>query len=172
MDNTFKKIDNAELQKLIETLGSDDGMERKKAREALVKKGKEVTDFLMELLSHPKHIYRWEAVKTLEEIGDPDSIPFFIQALEDDKSDIRWIAAEGLIKLGMQSVVPLLDTIIDKSDSVFVLEGAHHIFYDLHEKRLLPAGFPIEKLLSSLKNPEWVDNVKPLAYEILDNMKS
>jgi HEAT repeat protein len=171
MDKTLLNIEDSELQQLLETLGSDDGMKRKKAREALVEKGKVSIDFLLELLSHPKHIYRWEAVKTLEEIGDPDTIPVLILALEDDKSDVRWIAAEGLIKLGMKSVKPLLNILIEKSDSVFVLEGAHHIFFDLREKGILPTEFPVAKLLSSLKNPEWIDGVKPLAYNILKNLK-
>ena len=171
MDKTLLNIEDSELQQLLETLGSDDGMKRKKAREALVLKGKETIDFLIELLSHPKHIYRWEAVKTLKEIGDPDTIPVLILTLEDDKSDVRWIAAEGLIKLGMKSVKPLLNVLIEKSDSVFVLEGAHHIFFDLRQKGILPTEFPVAKLLSALKNPEWIDGVKPLAYNILKNLK-
>jgi HEAT repeat protein len=171
MDKTLLNIEDSELRQLLETLGSDDGMKRKKAREALVEKGKVSIDFLLELLSHPKHIYRWEAVKTLEEIGDPDTIPVLILALEDDKSDVRWIAAEGLIKLGMKSVKPLLNILIEKSDSVFVLEGAHHIFFDLREKGILPSEFPVAELLSALKNPEWIDGVKPLAYNILKNLK-
>ena len=171
MDDKIKKTKESEMHELIVKLGSDDGIERQSAREALVAIGRDSVDFLMELLSHPKHIYRWEAVKTLEEIGDPDTIPIFIQALEDDKSDVRWIAAEGLIKLGKKSIKPLLNVLIDKSDSVFVLEGAHHIFFDLREKGLLPAGFPTHKLLSALKNPEWIDSVKPLVYDILKNLK-
>lgn len=82
----------------------------------------------MELLSLPKHIYRWEAIKTKEEIADPVSIPFFIQALEDDKSDVRWIAAKGLIKLDKHSIKPLLIILEHRSDLVFILESAHHVF--------------------------------------------
>ena len=171
MEKTLNNIEDEELQKLLNELGDKNDIKRKNARKALVAKGKKSIDFLIELLSHPKHIYRWEAVKTLEEIGDPDTIPIFIQALEDDKSDVRWIAAEGLIKLGKKSIKPLLNVLIDKSDSVFVLEGAHHIFFDLREKGLLPAGFPTHKLLSALKNPEWIDSVKPLVYDILKNLK-
>jgi HEAT repeat protein len=172
MDKTINNYKDSELHQLIIELGSDNGLEREKARKALVAKGKDSLDYLMELLSHPRHIYRWEAVKTMEEIGDPDSIPMFIQALEDNKSDVRWIAAEGLIKLGSRSVEPLLKVLIEKSDSVFILEGAHHVFFDLDEKGELPDGFSIGKLLSVLKNPEWVESVKPLVYEILSSLKS
>jgi HEAT repeat protein len=171
MENNNKKIKKSELQELIIKLGSDNGLERQKARKAFVKMGMDSIDFLMELLSHPKHIYRWEAVKTLEEIGDPVSIPLLIQAMEDDKSDVRWIAANGLIKLGKHSIKPLLKILETKSDSVFVLEGAHHVFFELRENKMLPKGFPINKLLSALKNPEWVESVKPIAYEILKDQK-
>ena len=41
---------------------------------------------------------------------------------------------------------------------------------DLNEKEILPADFPISKLLSSLKNPEWIDSVKPLVYDILNHL--
>ena len=92
--------------------------------------------------------------------------------MEDDKSDVRWIAAKALINIGKPVVKPLLKTLIEKSDYVFILEGAHHVFYDLHEKGMLPDDFPSDKLLSALKNPEWIDSVKPLAYEILDKLKS
>ena len=172
METTFKKFDEPELQKLFEKLGSDDGLERKKARNNIVAKGKESIDFLSKIIAHPKHVYRWEAAKAFEEMKHPDAIPFLIHALEDDKSDIRWIAAEGLIKLGEKSVIPLLKALVEKSDSVFILEGAHHIFYELHEQGTLPAKFPAKKLLDLLKYPEWEDSVKPLAYEILNELKS
>jgi hypothetical protein len=60
----------------------------------------------------------------------------------------------------------------EKSDSVFVLEGVHYVFFDLKEKDVLPKEFPIDKLLSALKNPEWVDSVKPLVYKILNDYQN
>ncbi len=172
MDKTIRAPENLEIQQLLETLGSKNGMERKKAREKLVAKGKTTVDSLMGLLNHPKHICRWEALKTMEEIADPISIPLFIQALEDDESDVRWIAAEGLIKLGIQSIKPLLETLMKKSDSVFVLAGAHHVFHDLKKTEKLPAGFPIDKFLSTLKNHEWTGAITPMASELLKNPES
>lgn len=171
MNNKNKESKNSEISDLIIKLGSDNGFEREKARKALVKMGRDAIDFLMEILSHSEHIYRWEAVKTLEEIGDPVSIPLFIQALEDEKSDVRWLAAKGLIKLGSHSIKPLLKILEQRSDSVFILEGAHHVFYDLKENNELPKDFPIDKLLSALKYPEWVESVKPLVYKILNTTK-
>ena len=172
MDKTIRNDKDLEIQQLLNTLGSKNGMERKQARKELVAKGKIMVDFLMELVNHPKHIYRWEALKTMEEIGDPISIPFFIQALEDDESDVRWIAAEGLIKLGVQSIKPLLTTLIEKPDSIFTLAGIHHVFYELKKTEKLPAGFPIDKLLSALRNTEGIERMKPMAYELLNNLES
>jgi len=167
MENKSKKSNDAEIKKLISKLESDNGTERQKAREALVKIGKDSIDYLAALVSHRKHIYRWEAVKTLAEIGDPVTIPLLIQALEDDVVGVRWIAAEGLIKLGKYSIKPLLEILTKKSDSVFILEGVHHVFYDLRESNELPAGFPTEKLLSALKNSEWAAGAIPLVIELL-----
>lgn len=171
MESKNKKIKDADIKKLVGKLGSSNGLDRQKARKEMVKQGKKVVDYLEELLSHPKHVYRWEAVKTLEEIEDPAAIPLLILALEDDKSDVRWIAAKGLIKLGKQSIVPVLEALEKKSDSVFVLEGAHHVFFDLKENNELPKGFPAKKLLSVLKNPEWAESVKPYVYELLNKPK-
>ncbi len=105
------------MHELIVKLGGDNGIERERARKALVKMGRDSIDFL-----------QVETVKSLEEIADPVSIPLLTQAVEDDKSDVRWIAAKGLIKLGEHSIKPLLKILEHISDSVFILEGAHHVF--------------------------------------------
>ncbi len=170
MNAPINKSNNPEIQQLIKTLGSKNGMERKNARRELVARGKNIVGLLAELLDHPKHILRWEALKILEEIGNPVAIPMFINALEDDEGDIRWIAAEGLIKLGSHSVKPLLQVLIEKSDSIFVLGGAHHVFYNLKKANKLPADFPADKLLSILKHSKWKENVKQMAYSLLNEV--
>ena len=91
--------------------------------------------------------------------------------MEDDKVDVRWIAEKGLIKLGMLSVKPLLKVLIRKSDSVFILAGAHHIFYDLRENKVTPADFAVDKLLSVLKNTADVDSIIPIASGLLNKLE-
>ena len=159
------------IQEEIELLISKNGMERKKARAKLVKRGRPAINYLEKLIFNPQHIQRWEALKTMEEIGDPISIPFFIQSLEDDESDIRWIAAEGLIKLGTLSVKPLLEALLDKPNSIFILAGAHHVFYSLKKSNKLPANFPIDEILDALKHPKWMGSIKPMVYEIMSTLK-
>ena len=167
METLHKLTKNEEIEKLVELLGSKKGVDRMQAREKLVDFGEESADFLIELLHHPDHDYRKEVLKTLEEIGSPDFISIYLQALEDEESDIRWIGARGLIKLGKISVKPLLEFLVEKSDSVFVLAGAHHVFYDLKKEKILPENFPVNKLLQKLKRPEWKDGIKYLAHDLL-----
>lgn len=159
------------IEQLVNDLGSDHGMKRKKARKALVAQGVKSIGVLTELVDNPRHIYRWEALKSLEEIGSPESIPVFINALDDDFSDVRWIAAKGLVQIGSKSLKPLLELILDKSDSVFVLSGAHHVIHGLREKDLLPEGFPTEKMLSLLKNPGWEESLKILVHRTMKEVK-
>ena len=128
-------------------------------------------DPLLELLNSPLHILRWEAMKALKEIGDRSLIPVFISMLEDDKSDIHWIAAEGLIKLGRPAIEEILISLIKKTDAVFLLHGAHHVFYELHEKNKLPDNFPIDDLLASLKYTMPRENITLTIYRILINLK-
>jgi len=167
-----KNIDkDTNIDHLIQMLGSKNGMQRKKARKLLIKNGEKAIDPLLELLNSPLHILRWEAMKALKEIGDQSLIPVFISMLEDDKSDIRWIAAEGLIKLGRPAIEEILISLIKKTDAVFLLHGAHHVFYELREKEKLPEDFPINDLLASLKYTNPKEKITLTIYKILNNLR-
>jgi len=90
----------------------------------------------------------------LEDIRDPCiATLLFIQAMGDDKSYIRWISAYGLTKPGKYSIKPVFKSLETKSNSVFVLGGAYHVFSDLKGNKILLKEFPVDKLLSALKNP-------------------
>ncbi len=169
--NTMNNLTEKEIRELMEILGDEDGRKRKNAREKLAAIGEHTLKYIKDYLNHPKHIYRWEAMKVIEEIEHPDSIPILINALNDDKSDIRWIAAEGLIKVGKYSLKPLLKAIAENYDSVFVLNGAHHIIYELEEKELLPKDFPAKELLSLLKRHSKEASLKVLVHNILNDLK-
>lgn len=166
-----KNNPDEEVQELINKLSSKKGMERKNARKQLVAHGEKVVGAL--LAQHDKnteHVFHWEVLKTLQQIGDPAAVNVFVEALEDDSSDIRWIAAEGLIKLGRHAIKPTLNTLLENSDSIFVCAGAHHIFHDLKKKKRLPEDFPVDALLSALKSPGWSGNVKSLAHDLLEKL--
>jgi len=168
--NTQQDLKVSELEDLVQQLCNDDGHERKNARKKLVAVGEKALEHVRNLLNHPKHVCRWEAMKVIEEIGLPQSIPVFIEALEDDKSDIRWIAAEGLIRTGRHAVRPLLKAVAENYDSVFVLNGAHHVISELKRKKELPENFPAKKLLSLLKNSSKEASLKVLVHKILSDL--
>ncbi len=167
--NTSLTEEETKLQKQVEKLQSDEGLKREQAREFLVKAGSKSLPFVTELLDSEKHKHRWEAMKVIAEIGTTDSIPVLLDGLVDESGDIRWIASEGLIRVGKFSVKPLLELILDKHDSVFALNGAHHIISELSKKDLLPDDFPDKELLRLLRVSGNPSNLKILVHKILAN---
>jgi len=160
------------VRNLIEKLASKNGLERKEARKELIDlKDKEVMTMLIEILDHPKHRVRWEAMKTLEEIGDPSLITVFISKLGDDESDIRWMAAKGLIRIGKPVVEPLLNLLLENADSVFILEGSHHVLNTLYQKNNVPKKINIENLLQYLKSTTMSEKIMITAHELLSKLK-
>ena len=159
-----------EINELLEILCSNEGLKREEARKSLVKKSANSLPLVIELLDSEEHICRWEAIKVIAEINSPDSIPVLLETLTDESADIRWIASEGLIRMGTCSVKPLLEEILDKHDSVFVLNGAHHVFSELSNKQLLPSNFPVKKLLNLLKVSGNPSSLKILIHKILEGL--
>ena len=115
------------INTLINLLSDKDGQVREKSRLALVDIGKEATLPLTRLLTDKDQQTRWEAAKTLGAITDTAAIPSLINALEDQIFDIRWLASEALVSIGTDAVKPLLETLREHSDNLFLREEAHHV---------------------------------------------
>jgi HEAT repeat protein len=157
-----------EIEELIKKLYSKDGIQRKIARYDLVKIGKPAIKYLSDLLNEPKdkeqkEYVRWETIKTLSQITDSESIPVLIKALENDDFDVRWMAAEGLINIGEKSIKPLLKTLVRKSNSIYLLEGTHHVLKELQFKNIFDdkTGI-INKLENYNLHPDIVTSVEQL----------
>jgi len=60
--------------------------------------GTEIIPQMHKLLGSPNRLLCMEAAKIVELIADRRSIPLLIGLLDDKEFEIRWIAAEGLIK--------------------------------------------------------------------------
>lgn len=117
------------LTSLMDMLANKDGATRQKARKSLVALGKPAVFSLIRALQNSKvdHV-RWEAVKTLDAIGDIRAIPQYVNALEDTDSDVAWLAAEALRKFKKVAWPPLFRALIERgTDSVVLRQGAHHI---------------------------------------------
>jgi HEAT repeat protein len=139
MEKNKKTIDDI-LQELPENISSPISCLYKEihyelrinAINKLVKIGREILPVLHNLLEIDDNLLRSEIAKVLKIVGDKKSIPVFIELLEDSDSGIRWIAADGLINIGRESIVPLLKSIINrKNESFFLRLGIHHVLTEL-----------------------------------------
>jgi HEAT repeat protein len=136
--------DPAMIHSLIAALKSDDGRAREAARQGLVAIGKPAVRPLIQALDNPNHYVRWEATKALGEIGDPAAAGALVRTMEDDpRFEVRWLAAEGLITLGIDGLPPLLQALVERSDSVWLLEGARHVLHVLAREGLGPLVSPV-----------------------------
>ncbi len=167
----MKKIDKTEidnalndfpgnLAKLIKgSLDTKNSGKKLAARSTLVRMGKTIIPQLHRLLDSENGLLRMEAAKIVELIADRKSIPFLINLLDDKEFEIRWIAAEGLIKIGRHSILPLLKSVRDGKSSFILNKGAHHILLSIlkeDEKNKLT------KLLLSLDDAQELGETAPV----------
>ncbi len=139
MNSSETKSDTGikDIDILIETLKSKDGITRQNARNSLVEIGKPALDALIKAFKIKEDPVHWEVAKALSQIGTAKAAQALVDALEDKDFSVRWIAAEGLIHVGFDGLIPLLKTLRDKSDSVWMREGCHHVIHDLVNRKIL-----------------------------------
>ena len=70
-------------------------------------------------------------------IKDAGASPGLVRALEDENMEVRWLAAEALIALRRDGIVPLLEALEHRPDSLFLRQGAHHVLHALEKDHLL-----------------------------------
>jgi HEAT repeats len=126
----------SQIRSSIANLRSRDGVVRQEARRTLGLIGKQVVGHLIPLLKDPEDDVRWEAAKALTDIVDVRATSELVATLKDSNFGVRWLAAEGLIALGQDALISLLEALIKRSDSVWLREGAHHVFHDLSKEDL------------------------------------
>jgi HEAT repeat protein len=80
---------STDIKNLIAALSSYNDLSRVEARKALVAYGSQAIPFLAEALNDPNALRRWEAAKTLGEIGDPKAAPILIKALENEHKKLE-----------------------------------------------------------------------------------
>ena len=120
------------LVNLIKATLDDPNFNKKvRSRKTLVRMGKSILPQMHKLIKSENTDLRLEASKIIELISDRKSIPVLLELLDDNTFDIRWIAAEGLIKIGRRSIRPLLTAVRDRKNSIVFNEGAHHVLQSL-----------------------------------------
>ena len=119
------------LRQLIDGLSSKDGMARMRAREALVLRGDAAGPVLRAAAAGLDKRLRWEAIKALAALVDPVGLEGFLALLDDPESDLRWLAAGGLIALGPRSARPVLQALTVPALTRGRLEMSRRILGDL-----------------------------------------
>jgi HEAT repeat protein len=144
--------ENQSIESLIADLVGDHAPTRHEARLSRVAIGQPAVLQLIAFLSNPNEMARWEAVRTMGEIGGPEVSPALVRVLENDEDEgIRWLAAKGLIGLGCEGLPPLLQALVHHSDSVWLREGAHHVLRALAEHDLKKVVSPVLKALDDIE---------------------
>ena len=138
-----------EVRKHVPDLIHDKTMKRMNARHFLEEEGDKVLDDIHLLLKSGNHQLKWEAAKALEDIASVRAIPELIRLMNDKESEFRWMAAEGLRKLGRRSIVPLLELVIEKGQSPRIRTGAHYV---LNEVLTDIEKLEMENLMEALSN--------------------
>jgi HEAT repeat protein len=136
---------------LVADLASQDELVRTDARQSLVNIRGPAVSPLIEALRDPRRQVRWEAAKALGEIANPTAAPSLVRALRDTEFSVRWLAAEGLIALGSEGLSPLLRALIERSDSVWLRQGAHHVLHDLARGDLREILQPVVAALQGIE---------------------
>ena len=133
----------ANVSALVAKLGSRNGMERQHAREALIALGEPAIGTLVAALDADRKVVRWEAAKTFTDLHAPAAAPALVKTLADEEGDVRWLAAEALIGLGEIALIPLLEALMGRTDSVELREGAHHVLHALNHGQLAEIVGPV-----------------------------
>ena len=152
------------LKQPITDLSNEHGKERIRARETLVAIGPLVLDYIYPLLQSENRVLRWEAAKITEEIAHLSSLSVLLDLLEDEDHDIRWIAAEGIVDLGAETTIHLLDRLMRHDHSKYLVDEAHHVIGKMYhgEDRVI-----YQPLLDVLKSKHKGDLVSFEALQLL-----
>ena len=79
----------------------------------------------------------------MSQIDNPESIQALLEALTDKKFEVRWLAAEGLIRIGRRAIVPLLEALVKHADSYWLREGIHHVLHDINRGKIRKVLRPV-----------------------------
>jgi len=155
------------IKNLIAELSSSDDVTRLKARREILEAGKPAYTSLFEALRDRNCLMRWEAVNILGGVGDPEVAPALVSALEDGEFEVRWVAAEALIRMGTKGLKALFQALTERADSAFLRERAHHVLHKLAQGELKVFLIPV---LIALESREPSVEVPPAALRAMESM--
>ncbi len=143
--------DNETIELRVSELASRDVLIVQRARESLVAYGGSAVSALLRALNHENDQIRWEAARVLSEIRDPATAPALVKALTDQNFVVRWIASEAIDRLGHAGLVPLLNALEVRPESVWLRRGAHRILRVQARGKLGEILDPVMKALEGIE---------------------
>jgi len=114
---------------LVDDLGNEHGLVRRRARLNLADLGKESVHELMKVISSPSTNIRPGAIKVLGELHASEAAKPLVPMLMDNDPDIRGSTMESLIRIGRTSRCLILETLVRNFDSSIMHEGVHYILH-------------------------------------------
>lgn len=161
-----QSITKLEIDKLITNLSSKNSQVRQNARLTLANIGQPAIIPLWNQLRSSEKWVRWESAKALAEMREPCVAPILVNFLTDKDTDIRWMAAEGLIALGSVSLEPLFESLTQYSGSLEMAESAHHVLHDLFAGKVHEGELEYEPL-NPLNN-----DIKSIIKPVMESIRS
>ncbi len=158
---------DADVARLIHTLGSYDGLARQRARRQLEEMGRRAVPALIRVLPAGSETARWEAAHALKQIRDPASAEALARAMEDERFEVRWAAAEAEMCLGRAGLRAVLEALVHRSGSVLLRQAAYHALHGLHDANLQETLGPV---LGALRDVEPAVGVPGTALTALDRL--
>jgi HEAT repeat protein len=166
----FMTADKDTIEGLIVKLGKDHGgQERQHAREELIRIGAPAVPYLIVATRDADAHRRWEAGKALGAVGIGDAAPALVVMLEDRDLSNRWVAAHSLSGMGKLAVLAVLHALVDRADSTWLREGAHHVLRDMAGSYL---GKAISPVLAALEHSDAESLVPIAAHEALIKLET
>lgn len=161
---------NTHINSLLKDLENKEAKVRANARRALIEIGHEAVLSLCDIVqSSEVYKARWEAAKALGEMQDSDAIPALVKALEDTKSDVVWLASEGLKLFGERAWPELFSALFNRgAESLTLRQAAHHVLRKQSSKAYEDL---LEELKKSLEMSSVSEKTTLAAYQLLEKMK-
>ncbi len=163
-----EKAEDQRINELISSLASHEGVVRQRARHELVHLGNIIVPSLVRHLEDKNDRMRWEIAKIFEELKDASAAPAMVTLMGDDVPGVRWLAAEGLIILKEEALVPLLQGVQAHSHSAYFREGVRHVLHAI--ERDGSASKELLEVLDALEGVAPEESAPFAAKRALDSM--
>jgi len=112
----IEEIGKPALSHLRRALEDGNALIRQGALDILINMGdRNAVHHIIGALATDNRDIRWRAAEALGRIGDASSIATLIGVLKDPDADLRKVAASALADIGQQAVIPLLESLDDRS---------------------------------------------------------